>query len=551
MRIDALLQGQNINLSNLSSILDRVHVGDVIRAQILEISTDAVILKLFDGSTISASISENHENIDAKPGEFVDFKVKENSEKKAFLELLKNSGIKALDSSTEINRQIKAIGINPDNASIEIANELKNNSVPISKGNFEKMLDIMSSFMEINPEKAAFIIANKIGAEEKNITALKQLTDEKVKISQSLDKILSFIDNIDDESLVKSIADNMLKGKNEVIGNKPELVHLLQNHNLSSEQITDEAITERIKNLIKNSLNSKSVQNMSQEDIDILEKVNLFFENIDNDVSNLKDKFTNFIERSFSAQGKSSKDLQGQASTLIKDILSILTKSEEMENQHELENNSTKTDNYKKEIRSMLDKLHIDVNSENLKEELNVKSLYKDLYSKLEAIKDTLQASNLSNKADIISNIEHSENNIRFMNQLNSYNSYIQIPLNIWNRNTTGEIYVLKRDSKKRKIDPENATMLISLDTENLGQVDTFLNVNKKNISVSMRVEDNKLIEFIKGYHKELYKRMSEKGYKLVDLKFRIPEEDISLINVNKLAEKEFKPGNVSIDYRL
>jgi len=38
----------------------------------------------------------------------------------------------------------------------------------------------------------------------------------------------------------------------------------------------------------------------------------------------------------------------------------------------------------------------------------------------------------------------------------------------------------MKRNNGRKRIDPQNATVFLSLDTENLGQVDSLISVNKR-----------------------------------------------------------------------
>jgi len=109
----------------------------------------------------------------------------------------------------------------------------------------------------------------------------------------------------------------------------------------------------------------------------------------------------------------------------------------------------------------------------------------------------------------------------------------------------------LKRDPRKKKLDPNNITVFISLDTENLGQVDSLISINKKNVSVNMRVRDRGIIDFIKENYRELYDRMADKGYKLVDLKYRLTDEQANIMNIEEITEKIQYGNRVSIDYRL
>ncbi len=79
------------------------------------------------------------------------------------------------------------------------------------------------------------------------------------------------------------------------------------------------------------------------------------------------------------------------------------------------------------------------------------------------------------------------ESNMNFIDQLNNYSSYVQLPLSIFSKNTTGELYMLKKGSKARKLDPSNITVLISLDSNHMGRIDTLLSINRKDVCTKLQ----------------------------------------------------------------
>ena len=58
-----------------------------------------------------------------------------------------------------------------------------------------------------------------------------------------------------------------------------------------------------------------------------------------------------------------------------------------------------------------------------------------------------------------------------------------------------------------------------------------------------------KIIDFIKANYKELHERLENKGYKLVNIKYKLIDENINLLNADEYAIKEEK--NTSIDYKI
>ena len=184
-------------------------------------------------------------------------------------------------------------------------------------------------------------------------------------------------------------------------------------------------------------------------------------------------------------------------------------------------------------------------------DEIDPSSLYKDLYKALQTLKSELPQLPQGLReaaANIVGNLE---GNLNFINQLNTYSSYVQLPLSIFDKNTTGELYMLKRGAKNKKLDPSNMTVLLSLDTERIGRIDTLLSIDKKNISTNFRVENSEVFPVLKEKHRELYNSFLEKGFRLVDFTYRLIEEPISIVNFEAEAKKEFLKGSNNIDISI
>ncbi len=188
--------------------------------------------------------------------------------------------------------------------------------------------------------------------------------------------------------------------------------------------------------------------------------------------------------------------------------------------------------------------IKIDLNSD----EINPVKLYKNMDDALQALKISIQQLPVAMQETAMHIVSNLESNVNFINQLNSYSSYVQIPLSIFNQNTTGELFMLKRGSKHKKLDASNMTVLISLDTSNIGRIDTLLSVDKKNISTNFRLENSEVFDVLKENHKLLYTSLLEKGFRLVDFTYRLMEEPISIVNFEEEAKKEFIKNSNNIN---
>ncbi|MCX7841645.1 MAG: flagellar hook-length control protein FliK [Clostridia bacterium] len=514
MRIDGTPSGQ-VGLSAISDILSKLSVGDVVRAQVLDIGTNEMLLKLFDGTVLTAAAMSQ---IEASRGDIVEFAVKSKEGSRIFLETLKNQKQSDQLVENELKKQLVELKIQPDSLNLEAAVEIKSQNLPLVKELIENTVEAMLNFKGLSVDKAVFLAANKPNVQENHISALNRLIEGKVQIGS---QILELADILNSLSAVEKPQFQQFAG-NETALNKIEheldgLVFKIA----SDKKMPDETVV-RLKDIIKNAIKDFGLSQESNKD-DMLKALKPLMED-------------------YSKSGRISENE-------IMKALSTLPREQAKQTEDPFGKLTKET--FRK-LANELGEIFVKIDSSNLDKDINVKKLYNNILNKLENLKETLHkaGSNIISN-DISARVENLESNIRFFNEFNMYASYYQIPLNIRNSKTTGELYILKRDPKKRRIDAENLTAFISLDTENIGRVDTLLGLSKKNISISMRVEAQQLVSFLKEHYKELYNRMADKGYKLVDFKYRLIEDNVNLLNINKIIKKDTDGKMVSVDYRV
>lgn len=555
MRIDSSLLGQTINISNIPDILSKLNIGDVVRAQILDITANELLLQLFDGSKINAS---SLTSVQAKTGDFVNFVLKDKNNGQIFLETVKGDEVKKKDDTTDILKQLASQNIKPDDKNIEIVKELKSNNIPFSKDIIMKAVNLISNVKDLTPEKAVFIASNSLIPEEKNITALKQLTDEKQKVGSEIDQIYKLLNNSEDKASIKVIESKLASISKLIVENNevlPEITTAVDvKSNNSNQSNTQNIINEGLiniknsafKNILNNSAFQSKIEDFVTTNYQLLTKDN---------TDNLYQKAISFLNSELKNFGNLSSEDQKFINDIFTDIINKLVKSigtnEGKQSANPQIENANTDSKQKTVLQKFFNDFFVKVDSDNLKNDLNVKNIYKDLQLKMDILKEAVSQSNIPSKDEVLSKVNSLDNSVRFINEINNHNNYYQIPINMGEKNTTGELYILKRDSKKRKINPEYVTMFISLNTENIGQVDSLISVNKRNLSINIRVKDQRIIDFFKENYKELYDSMLENGFKIVDIRYRITDgTTANIVNVKKIVEKELNK-NSSIDYKV
>ena len=548
MRINTVITEQAIAPKGLADILGKLDTGDIVRAKVLEITSGELMLKLFDGTVFRAAAAVE---IDTAPGENLELVVKgknggtlvlETVKKDAFVDTTRNEEIKLLND----------LNIKPDTKNIQLAGEIKKAGINATRDIFEKVTQLLDEFKALSPEKAVFLSTKSISSEPRTINTAIKLIEGSLKLGSQLEDLHTIISSLAEGKITGKTVTSSQKMPREQMpaaeSNKPisALVYEEPVNKLQSRQpLTNENITDNKKNTVNNA----AVHNEVNIDTDSHNKNSLKTQQRISDTS--ANKALNFKQDNTTAFAK------GLPEPEIKPNESGIFKITETDQDILLYKHKNSGEN-SKEIKELAGKLNeafkslfVNTESENLSSELDVKKIYKDILDKLDSIKDISQRLGLPERADITARASNIEDGIKLLNQISTNNIYVQIPLNLSGFNTTGDLYIIKKDKSKKRIDPQNAVMLISLDTQNLGRVETLIDVKGKNVGINLRAEEQKVIEFIRDNYRHLYSSLMDKGYRLVDIKYRLLTERTNPANVERSVEKELKEGKISVDLKI
>ena len=170
-----------------------------------------------------------------------------------------------------------------------------------------------------------------------------------------------------------------------------------------------------------------------------------------------------------------------------------------------------------------------------------VKETLRDLVKAGENIDVYLSKSGI-NDDGIRNTLSNVKDNIDFMRQINQYSNFIQIPLQMNEKNATADLYVYKDKSRSKLIDPEDATIIIALDLPKSGRIESMIKLNGKSVNATFRLEKSEVGITIKRSEKILSDRLEARGYRLEPIKTIQLNEFFNLIKMEELI------GSASID---
>lgn len=175
---------------------------------------------------------------------------------------------------------------------------------------------------------------------------------------------------------------------------------------------------------------------------------------------------------------------------------------------------------------------------ENNIEKKEIKELVNRLYNESHNLIDALNNSSVKNSSvsEMVNNLNR---NLEFMEQLNHYMPYIQIPFNSDNGTHSGELYIYKNKKRLTEGDSE-LTAYLHLDMDNLGPTDVYVSLKYNNVSTNFKMANEEALNLINDNISFLDKRLSDKGYSLkcefsVIEKQKSPLQEMLFANENHL----------------
>ena len=189
------------------------------------------------------------------------------------------------------------------------------------------------------------------------------------------------------------------------------------------------------------------------------------------------------------------------------------------------------------------------LNEENLNSKQEIKDLYRRIYDGTNNLLNALNESGIEN-ANIQAPVTNLSENVNFMNALNNFVPYVQIPFNGEAGRENGELYVFK--NKKGLSEAGGAvSAFIHLDMDNLGPTDVFVSLAGEKVTTNFRVFNDEVLDLIEANIGLLNKRLNEKGYSF-DMDIAVSEEKKTPIEtVLEMEKGKVLLSNVTFDARV
>lgn len=183
----------------------------------------------------------------------------------------------------------------------------------------------------------------------------------------------------------------------------------------------------------------------------------------------------------------------------------------------------------------------------------NVNDFYNRLNSQVNSIINSMSQS-LSESSVLSQSLQQFQENVDFLNNLNQFMPYVQLPLKMNGQSATGDLYVYA-DKRSLASGKDTVSAALHLDMQYLGHLDVYVKMQDKNVSTEFCLEDEATLDFLADNMDMLSQRLERRGYSLnAEMKVKeVPssvKEDILSVTESIPVEERSADNTVAV-YRF
>ncbi len=441
---------------------DVYKTGDVIEGKILEAKGQALTLMLNSGKMLRLQDLGNQPHELGEP-----LKMELVKEGDLLMGKVVDAPAEQLNTKEDLSESaLKQIGLESTEERKTVAKLLRMNSVPITKSNVLALTEAKKYISKLSDLiKSNLIDASKLPIDKNVKTILVEHLNksEQLYVSPQSKGDMTVKELISAE--VDLTKDNTFIQKDGVlIAEKNEPQELKQAMNPFSKAATNAYLTDKLDKVEYKSLvfNLKNNVENTVKNLVLLDKVILGSDSVTKQL----DRFSKNINYIFTKSNIS----ENSHPTLIKLL-------------HEFEEVSLRNfDKFEKTAQKLMD---------NLKLEPSMTAIDKDV---------------------LASQVITIKNSLSYLNDMSQNLVFIQMPIKLNDQMQNMNLYI-KKNPKKKQIDPNHCSIFLSLDTDKCHTVKTLIELNREKAMVTFKLKDQEMVNYFNDHLDELGETLKSKGY--------------------------------------
>jgi flagellar hook-length control protein FliK len=160
-----------------------------------------------------------------------------------------------------------------------------------------------------------------------------------------------------------------------------------------------------------------------------------------------------------------------------------------------------------------------------------------DLQKQIKALKTTLtalsaQASEGAGTSAAREALTEVKNSLDFLGRLSETATFLHIPINLGQNTKSMDLYVQRDRSGKKKINPQDTKIFISLDTDHLQRVQCLVEMKDQHLSLGFRAADEDVLAALEHWFPSLSEALKQLGYPDARIQGTVIKKPLSLLDI-------------------
>lgn len=127
---------------------------------------------------------------------------------------------------------------------------------------------------------------------------------------------------------------------------------------------------------------------------------------------------------------------------------------------------------------------------------------------------------------------------------------FIQVPLHL-KEYGSAELYIYKRNQRDKGAQRERTSVVLGLSTQNMGRVEAMLRIEKREISLDLRVQNENALILFREHAQELQDALSGMQYQLMEYKVGALIERTTPLNAEETLQRLYQPASAGLDVMI
>ncbi|GEM_PF-76117 len=527
----------NARLANMAN-------GETFTGEVISKNGDTATIRLMGGEEINALLSKD---MNIMEGKNVTFQVVSNNGDAVAIRTLFNNNSQELIAMNAL----KEAGIEANPKSMLMMSDLLNNNMPIDKGSLSAMYSKILSNPDIDQSNMVNLAGRGFELNADNLGKLNALVNFEERVSSTVSSLIddipkemtNMLNEGDIKGAVKLFTDisNAINGTLGEAGAEGKAID--QTVADSASETAKVIISDAGENVVQTT--NPDVKNVITEEpfMEIAangEAVNAGTEKVltEGDLATPKGADNGQIAGTIKAEDAVTlsnilKEINPNINVSAEDILngnidnaklmSEIAKAlgedpEAQSHMKSLMDNETFNGIMKGELKDMWL-----LNPEKMAKEGDISEYYTKLNNQIHAVAQSMSET-LSSSGNLSQALNNLSQNLEFLNDLNQFVAYVQLPLNMEGEAASGDLYVFA--NKKNLAEKEdNLTALLHLNMEYLGPLDVYVKLSADtHISTNFTVASDEILDLLEAHMDMLTDRLKDKGYSLEN-QFNVSDE--------------------------